>query len=438
MAPLLIKTNLTHFLYLSAFVLLLFSCRKDGSQGIAPAVVIESPVGIQTYTVLDTIRIRALVSHPEKIEFVRVAVVNSLYVTVLPTQEFIPEGKAYELNTEIVISNPFLESGKYFIRIKAGSGNQVTTVWAEIGITASEKVIESIMAVCSNPNGGFRLYDIGKNWEISQRLGFGGDYLGSAVDARTRMFYTCGIIYGGLNAWQLDDNQLRWSLPAVVNPPQPYFSQIYASGEEVFVATRDAFITGYDETGMSTFKSQQYTNGYFGAMIRHKSWLIAVFEPFNSTFNNLVVFNYPGGTRFQSLDFQGTVLKIVDYGTQGLLIFMNVGEGSAIYNYQFAENRLVRLKEFSLGPVSGISMSGEAQGFISVPGGIYWYRPGDNSLVKYLSVGGVSRIADDYLTNRLFVASGTGIEVYQLPAISPERTIELPFEILDLHLRYNK
>jgi len=438
MSPSLLKPGLTGLLYFFALVFTLISCRKDDGQGVAPVVTIEFPVGNQNYSVLDTIWIRVSVSHPDKIDYVRVAVLNDNLTPVLPVKEFIPEVTEYHLVTGIAIENQLLESGKYFIRVRAGAGNQVTTQYSEITIAASERIVESIIAVCSNQKAEFRVFDTDMNWVTKQRFSFGGDYLGSAVDARTRMFYSCGNIDGNLNAWRLEDNQLNWSLPAIANPPLPYFTQLFSSGGEVFVATRDAFITGYNASGLSTFKTPLYTNGYFGSMALYNSKVISVFEPFNSPFNSLVVFNYPGGTVFQSMDFQGSVIKMVNYGQDGLLVFMNIEGGSAICHYQFAENRLVRLKEFALGEILSVTMSGENQGFIAVANGIYCYRPAGNSLVKFLTIDGVSNIADDHLTNRLYVASGSEIKIFQWPVTTLEKSIELPHTIEDLHLRYNK
>lgn len=426
------------YLWMLALAIPLFSCNKEAEQGIAPIISMVSPIENQSFVVSDTIEIAAVITHPARIDFVSVAVVNENLTTVLPVQEFYPTGTAYTLVTKIIIGNLLLESGKYFIRVKAGFGGQIATGWTEISITAAERVVESILAVCSNQPGEYQLCDIGRNWTTTQRFAFDGDYLGSAINARTMMFYSCGNITGSLNAWSMDDNLLKWTVPAIADPPLPYFTNIYAAGEEVYTATRDAFITGYDASGMSVFKSQLYTNGYFNAMVSYKSSLIAVFEPFNALFNKLIVFNFPGGTFFQSLDFQGSVVKIAEVETDHLLVFMNLDDGSAIYDYQVSENRMVRLKVFPEGPITGVAMSGTSHAFISVQGGIFRYRYADNSLVKYLSAVGVRCMADDYLTNSLYIATDNDIAVYRWPAGTPERTIELPRAVIDLHLRYNK
>lgn len=425
------------FLSLFLVPLLIAQCTRDESSAGVLQVSILRPSANQLYKEADTIRVSAAVSGSQSIDYVRIAVVNDKFVSVLPVQNLQASGSFFEFETEMVVNNISLESGLYYVQVRAFAGAESSTAYASIYISVVEKTLESVLAVCTEPDGTYAVYNLPLDGAAEKKISLAGDYLGASVQSAANVFYTCGNLTGNLQAWRLADNASLWFVAPPFSPPFPLFTGFYAD-EEVFVASPEAFITGYNTAGLTIFKSQLYSNGYFTEMKRVDSRLFAVFEPFNGLFNTLMVFNYPGGTLFQRVDFQGDVVRILTHTDEKVLIFINYSNSSAIFEYNVATNSLVKLKDLNFGRISAVSMSGTENAFLVFQDGVYWYRPGNNSLVKYLSFEGEIHITDDFLTNSLYVGKGNQIKIYRLPSSVPSQSFELPESIRDLFLKFNK
>ena len=425
------------FMLLSILVILI-SCSADENNGPAPLITISEPLENSSYSFLDTVFVKAFISHDKSISYIKVSILNNDATPVLPVQLFYPETNEYYLKTALIFDNLLTESGHYTIQVKAESGGEVSNEWARINYTSAPKVLEYVVVVTKGASNSFHVFDVGDDNLVLERFSFSGDYAGSAISSRNQLFFTMGSVFNDLSAWELSTKKLRWSVPAVVNPPIPYFTGIYSDDNEVFVSTREAFIYGYDETGLNTFRSEKFTNGIFTSFIRHKNWLTAIFKPYNSPLKELVVLNYPGGTVFQSLQFDGEVAAIADYGNLGLLVFINKDSDAVVYHYQFDSNTLVKLKEFPQGIIYSLYMSDFQNAYIAFADGVYWYRPETGSAVKIIPVQDVSDIAYDSVSEMLFVSHFNKLDVYRMPSAQLVETSTFTDDILDIHLHYNK
>jgi len=416
----------------------LSGCKTEDASGPFPSVVIAIPIDNQAYKYLDTIFIKAEISHPQAIDFVRVSLIDKESSPVLPVLNFYPDDHVFTLETSIVLDNLLLESGQYSIQVKASADGEISNEWAAINYTSVPRKPESLIVLTKGPGSSCRIMDVSSGNQITERFTYTGDFSGSAVCSRYQLFFTAGAVSSGLNAWDLTNNKLRWNIPAVSSPPLPYFTSIYSNNDEVYVSTRDAYISGYSESGMSTFRSKQFSNGYFIASTRYKLWLTAVFEPFNSVLNELIIFNYPGGTVFNRLQFEGDMVSFAGYLPDEILIFINNGSTSAAYSYSFEQNMLLKLKDFPQGRILRVSMPDSQNAFLAMEDGVYWYRPQIASIVKVLTKEGISDLIYDDISGKLFVATGKQVEVFDFPTMQITDIYNFTDEIVNIHLRFNK
>lgn len=419
-------------------VLWLSACKTEEAIGPFPSVIISLPIENQSYNYLDTIFIKAEITHPQNIDFVRVALVDTESSPVLPVLNYYPDNKALTLEATIVLDNLLLESGQYAVQVKASAGSEITNEWAKITYTSAPRKPESLIVLTRGQGSSYKIMDVSSDNLITERFTYTGDLSGSAVCSKYQLLYTAGAVSSGLNAWNLKNNSLQWNVPAVSSPPLPYFTSIYSNNNEVYVATRDAFISGFPASGMSTFRSMQFLNGYFTASFRHKLWLSAVFEPFNSAFNELIIFNYPGGTVFNRLQFAGDMVAFAGYETDNILLFVNNASESAAYIYSFGQNSLLKMKDFPQGMIYRVSMPDSENAFLVMEDGVYWYRPNIASIVNVLPGNNISDLIYDDITGKLFIASEKKVEVYDFPSLQLTYTYNFTDEIVNIHLRYNK
>lgn len=425
------------FAVLAAFALLLFSCKTEDSAGPVPEIEIVLPFENQSFGFGDTVIVKAIIRHQQAIDYVRVAISDEESSPVLPVQMFYPVENEYSLEAVFVLDNLLTENGKLSINVMAGSANGLSNEWVGINYFSVPKTLESILVV-TKQSSNYTVGDISSTGRISERFSFSGDYSGSAVCSRFQQFYKAGAVLNSMDAWDLRLNQISWSVPAVISPPLPYFTAICSDNKEVFVSTRDAFVYGYSSLGTNTFRSTLYSNGHFTSMIRYKSWLVAVFETFNSPFNKLVLFNYPGGTVFREIEFTGKAVSIKDYGNDGLLLFMNDNLQSAVFNYNFELNSLIKLKDFPQGNISKVAMQDIDNAFLAIADGIFWYRPATAGLVEILAIDHVTDLAWEPISGRLFVASANEVEMYALPDFQSVANYSFIDSVVNIHLLYNK
>ncbi len=423
---------------LASLPLLLLSCRTEETAGPVPAIEIIQPIENQSFEFDDTVIVKVNIHHQQSIDYVRVSISDEESSPVLPVQMFYPVEKEYSLEAVFVLNNFLTESGKLSINVRAGSANGLSNEWVGINYFSVPGTLESVLVVTKEQASGYTVSDVSSTGQVSERFSFTGDYSGSAVCSRHKQFYKAGAVLNKMDAWDLRLNQISWSVPAVVSPPLPYFTAIYSDNNEVFVSTRDAFVYGYSALGTNTFRSKMYSNGYFTSLIRYKTWLVAVFEAFNSTINKLVVFNYPGGTVFREIEFIGKVVSINDLGNDGLLLFMNNPLQSAVYNYNFDLNSLVKLKDFPQGNISKVTMQDIDDAFLVLADGIYWFRPANAGLVKILNVDNATDLAYEPIAGRLVVASDNVVEMFILPDIQAVASYYFNEPVVNIHLLYNK
>ncbi|MFH1121726.1 MAG: hypothetical protein V1775_18040 [Bacteroidota bacterium] len=425
-------------LIITCFVIILVCCKQEETHLPLPVITVTAPSGSHSYNYLDTVTIVAEISNQRSIDYVRVAMNNEYSSPVLPVQTFYPAGNHYSLKTFMVFDDPLAESGRYSLNIEAGAGSAVSDKWVNVNYASMPVKLESLIVLTRGTGSVFRVMTVLPDNVVHERFSFSGDHTGSVLNSRNQLLYTAGSIFNGLIAWKLENNSVHWSVPAVPIPPLPYFTAVYGDNSDVYVSTRDALVNGYSASGINTFRSKQYSNGYFSCMLRHESWLIAVFEPFNSQFSEMIIFNHPGGTVFRSLQFKGSAAGLSDYGNQGILLFVNDDTGSKVYNYNFELSNLVKIKDFSQGSILTLTVPDRENAFIAFSDGIHWYRPDIASIVKVLQTEDVADLAFEPLTGILYVASENRIESFLFPAFEPAETYYLTDNIEDLHLHYNK
>lgn len=430
--------KLLWFIIIAFLNILTLGCTTEETEGPLPDIQISKPTESQAFGYSDTVVVKAQILHQQNIDYVRVAITNDESVTMLPVQMFYPGTHDYSLETTLILDNLQIESGHLTINIRAGSANGLSNEWVGIYYSAPEKSLKSLLAVTKNTGSGFTVWDLLSDGTESDRFSFNGDYTGSAVSSKYQQFYKAGSVIDNLSTWDLRVDQISWTVPAVPAPPLPYFTAVYSDNNEIFDATRDALISGYSTSGINTFRSKQFSNGYFTSIFRYKTWVIAFFDTFNSAYNKLVAFNYPGGTVFREAELTGTVVSISESGEDGLLLYVNYEMQSAVLNYNLEANSFAKLKDFPQGNIKRVSMPGVMDAFLSFTDGIYWYRPATASMVKILPIDHATDLAYDPILRKLFVAYGKTVELYHLPDSAPAETWVMNDSIVHIHLLYNK
>lgn len=432
------KSGLRFILLLWAIITLMASCReKDGNTSI-PAVVVYEPFNRQLFVYGDTLFIRASFSHIREITSIKVTLVNGSQTPVLPSLNFDVSNTDYLLQTQLVLDDVHLENGKYTVQLKVSDGNASWNNWVDIQYIEAERKLISLVSVVKSGLSSFDVMEAPVNSNASKLFSFTGDHSGSALNAEYNTLFTAGSFLAGLSAWDLNQKRLLWEVPAVVNSAQAWIYAIYADEKEVFVSTREGYVEGYDPLGQVTFRSLKMENGVFTRILKSKDKLLGVFEPYNGTFSELIVFNYPGGTLFRKMQINGEVVYLSTYSGDAVLVFVNRPDRAVVYEYSVNNHTLVELKTFPFNTIQAAAGSGEDHYFLQSGEDIWWYRPALNSATKYVQASAGAMMAFEVLNHRLYVGSGQNIAAYNLPFSEAVYSLDLPFPLVSFNLRYNK
>ncbi|MDY0101917.1 MAG: hypothetical protein RBS07_03205 [Lentimicrobium sp.] len=432
------KCWLSYFFSLLIVLVSLISCQDEDEYIPPPVTIIVTPVNDQLFAFGDTLFIQARFSHFRNMATIKVSLVNSSLSPVLPAMNFDVFDTDYLLNTYLLLDDISLSDGEYFIQLKIQDETSSWNEWIDVKYVSVDKQFISVVAVVSPQVNTYDVCEGAIEGNSLKLFSFSGDHCASGLNSASNTFFTVGQSQNGLTAWNLNTSQLLWNASVVFDPVQYWIHGFYDDENEVFVSNRNGFIEGYDILGRVSFRSQQFQNGFFTKILRSTDKLLGIFEPYNSSFRELVIFNYPGGTLFRSLQINGEVLEMSNYSKDVVLLFVNQPERALVYEYSLNSHTLVELKTFSFQNIRLVSGKNAEPYFILTGDEVWWYRPLSNSSTLYLKRENIVGMAFEELSNTLFVASGQHILGYGLPNANPVFNVELPSPVITFNLRYNK
>ncbi|MCO5256206.1 MAG: hypothetical protein M9926_05535 [Lentimicrobium sp.] len=417
---------------------ILAACGKGDDYVTPPEIEILLPYDGKAYGYGDTIHLQAELNHYKVIQYVRVSLLSVSNVPVLPARNFDVNEYNYLLSASIPLDDPQMVNGTYYIQVRVGDGESESAESVKVQYSALERALVSVLAVGKLSVSEYAVSEWPVTGQLSERFRFQGDYSGAAISSVNRQLYTAGRITGDLQAWNLAGNRTDWTVQAIVNPPLEYFYHLYSDENEVFVSDRDGYIRGYTAEGLVSFRSQAFPNGKFTRFVRLSNMLIAVFEPFNGVLNELIIFNYPGGTVFRQVQFQGGAVHLCPDGNEGVLIFLNGDATSAVYRFSVPENTMVELRRFPFSYISKVTGPSGGNCFIASGNELWWYRPATGSTVRYLTFDEIDAVQYDALSGKVFIASGNNIVTYRIPDQVSTGNVAVQGETADLLLLYNR
>ncbi len=427
-----------YFLFLFTALVLLMSCQQEDDYIKPPVSIIATPVNDQLFAFGDTLFISARFSHSRNLATIKVSVVNSNLSPVLPVRNFDVFKKEYSLNTYLLFDDISLPDGEYFIQFKIQDESSSWNEWIDLRYVSVDKQLISLVAVVSPHANTYDVVEADAEGNTDKLFSFTGDHSASGLNSAYNTFFTSGLAQNGLCAWNLNTSLLLWNVPVVFNPTQPWIHGFCASENEAFLSTRDGYIEGYDFLGRVSFRSQKFQNGVFTKILKSKDKILGIFEPYNGASRELVVFNYPGGTLFRSLQISGEVVFLSNFSQDVVLIFVNQPDRALVFEYSINDHKLVELKTFSFSNMSEFAGKSDEHYFILSGDEIWWYRPQSNSATLYLKSADIGGMAFEELSNTLYVASGQYITGYDLPSANPVYTVEFSSPVITFNLRYNK
>lgn len=146
--------------------------------------------------------------------------------TIFPNRNYI------EVDTALVVNDILLNSGKYYLRVRAFDGIQTGTAYTEIQLTGVPRMMDEIL-LFSSGNPALMYQKQSGIWNNTQQ--FSGALSGAAFHATNQRLCVTTNQPGSMQVWNLNTGALAWSENIADAPPAN------ATGELHYIAQATLF-----------------------------------------------------------------------------------------------------------------------------------------------------------------------------------------------------
>ncbi len=237
-------------------VLLSVGCRKDKDE-TAPSVRILLPSGAATFSIPDTIVVRAEVSDDVGLESLLFSIEDANGAPITSAAAINMNGSSGTFERELIVNNERLLSGSYTIVVRASDGANDGRAFKDITLLEIPLRLRSIFLA---PPFGTTAATIKR----VDSLGAVGDWTtvqdlnGVAVDSYSQHLLLAGSQFAPFQAVPTSASSRPWQFSASTNDVPEQFTAVTVdpSDRRTYFSTRDGMIRGFTGDGAQQFTSQ--------------------------------------------------------------------------------------------------------------------------------------------------------------------------------------
>ncbi|MGQ0826814.1 MAG: Ig-like domain-containing protein [Bacteroidota bacterium] len=433
-----IKNKAVLFFFLFS-ILYLFSCKKD-TDDFGPVVTISSPSENQFFNVNDVIRVKASVSDETKITNLSIRLVDANRNTAHISIGAPVSSPSATINAYYPLDNIHLESGIYYILITASDGKNDSHTYRKIYIEGIPRVVKKVFVASSNSTSQTNFSYIDSAFtSLTSYKNFSGDYIGSSVSGYYQQVYMCGNYTGSFTGIKLSDNTLRFNISPIVSS-SPYFTGLYNTDKENYVAQYDGLIRGYGFEGNIIFNANATDTYYTKHMCFNNKYMIAEEKNKTSALRNLITY-YPTGAGQQTCSLNQDVVAFCEKDNDEVFVFGNSSGQGVIQLFDRSNNNLWNPYPSSLNPgtiLSAVKIDNDTYLIGHSNGTIYKYTYQNPSVTAYLTGYTAIQLKYDLADNQIYIAEANRISILDYPSTTLINSLNSTETVLDIHLLYNR
>ena len=123
-------------IFIFSFCAIFFACKKDKTVD-SPTVQITAPAGLQTFSVFDTLTVKATVNDPQGLKSVTIYLSTGNPTPVLPSSSVTITSNSMSFSWPYILSDLHMASGQYYITVSASNGTNTTYAYQKIYVDAA-------------------------------------------------------------------------------------------------------------------------------------------------------------------------------------------------------------------------------------------------------------------------------------------------------------
>lgn len=422
------------------FVLVVLSgCIKDEEEPL-PVVDVEYPVSGSYYSVPDTVPVVAHISHHRPIRWAEVSLVNRDQQPVGKPRLIDPiDRKEYTLKTHYILDDALLPGGEYYLQVKVSDGTHTRNGQAKVYVDEMEKVLRYYLVITrQNPNN-VNVLQMDTLGNFHTLFTHALDYMGSAYLSRNRQLILAGEVIHDVIAFDKDQGYAPvWSIPASPNPPEPWFTAMGASQDQLLLAFRNGELAMIDRQGKKK-RSFYYNNSSWGAkLLKTGPHLLTAEESYINNNRHLTSFFIDGGGVNTREHITFTVEAMYERSPGKVLITGNENGKGVVSLYDITQRILYQARTIDSAEILASCRVGPHDYLLAGTDHIYWYQVLSNSLTLWKENYQAERISFVETHNTVVVTKGDEVEFFDFPIPVSQNHIHVPNMVYAVHPVYNK
>jgi hypothetical protein len=434
------RTSLFALLLLSAIFGI--SCKKNSkADGSFPTITFYSPGQGQVYHVFDSIYVSADINDGSSVKEVKVSLLDANSNTVQEPLLLHPNTSSYTLATKYVISNHFLETGTYYLKINASDGSN--TAQRSVAITIIESPIQKkgyYVFTVTGLNTTFRRLDT--SFAVNFTKTIPSAFTGSAFSAYYQRLFIAGGANQNFQCYETENHSVKWSIPYNL-PGMPSFTYCETDGKNVCLGFTDGRLKRYSTDGLTLTNFIYSNNDYYPVLgVVRENEYIASYQSRSSSQKKLIVFNSTSGAGVQEAPvnysangiFEKSASEVYVVGNtdanQGTVAIFNTQTGGIFVPFTIPNGKIL----------SSCQIDNNSLLIGHSDGNIYKYEYSTNNFVPIQPGILASRMKYSSHENVLYVTQGNDLKLFSLNAFSlnPGPIYNSTDSIRDFQVIYDK
>jgi len=429
--------NIIFLFILTIIIIVISSCKKDGDT-LPPVVTIDNPYEYKTYNMYDTIYISGNAKDDNVVQSVKISIVNSSFLPVLNGEVHTPNNNLFYFNTSIAINDIHLNSGLYYVLVTATDGTNSKNLYRAITINGIPLQFKKMIAITKVNSNSYNVYGINDTLQSALMFNYTGDYISSAINNNYQQLYVCGSVNSDMNAYDLINNSLQWSLPNENNAPFPSFNNVYFNNDIIYVSYYNNKIIGYNRLEGINMTSHTTTGYTPGKTYIFNNYLLAQEKNTSGTEYALSIYYTTGFLKASNLT--SVIIKGMETKDDThVYLFGNTLANKAVMTiYDVGQNGYYPPHVMPDATLYDYVKIDANDYLLSIGSDVYWYQQNTNSLTSILTNVNAKHICYESLSGNFVITSGNQLSIYNYPSGNYMGGTTLPYTINDILLQYNR
>ena len=426
----------SRYLIISLLIIVITSCKKEVNSD--PQIVIISPTENQQFNVLDTIQVKCIVCDDNGIENIKTVLVNESLIPVLNPVNYYPQTENKNIDLEILypLDDIHLESGKYFILVRAFDGTNFKNKYVSINLDEVPKELEKLIVLTKSDNFTTNVFSVNPVFEIEEEFIIDGNYISSDISSKYRQLYFTGDIPCKLFVFDLEENELDWSVDASM--PYPFFSNVYYNDGTVYTSSENGNITGYNNVGTVNLSTDFTTDSLPTKLLIHGEFILSDLKLRTGLQRLIATYYLVSGVKKQQII---TNFKVIDFylvDEDNIIVFAVQNNTGKIFIYNVTENYISEPVFIFNSEITSTAIINKSNFLVGTNNTIWLFNSSNYSTTSIVEGITASQLEYDELNEIIFATELNNINFFQYPSGELINAVNYGDSILNIHLLYNK